>query len=293
MNDQERSGNQCARNDAASLRSQLRLPLKSGSARFGRRLCKVCDANDWKGDDWLQILDEMNLSWQRAPSRRTRKAWEWVHGMYGLRKLGFLNQRATALGVGAGKEFPLYYLANHVNHVLATDVYGGTWAGPESPREMLEHPESFAPFTYRKDRLSVRYMDGRRLELEDNSFDVAFSFSSIEHFGGHSAAKQALCEMGRVVRPGGVVVVSTELILNGQPHPEYFLPDQLYQELIEPSGLSLVEDIDFSISDETLATPIVEAGRAGWSLVTPHFIIRQDRWLFTSVIFFLGKPHLE
>ena len=239
----------------------------------------------------MSILDEMNLGFQRDPQLRHRKAWEWVHGMYGLRELGFLNDHVVALGVGAGKEFVLYYLANHVRHVLATDIYGSSF-WEEAPKEMLDHPESFAPFPYRKDRLSVRHMDGRNLELDDDSFDVVFSFSSIEHFGGHAAATRAMREMERVVRPGGVVVVATELILNGLSHAEYFLPDQTYSELVEPSGLRLAEEIDFSLSEETLSIPFVDTSRAGWQSVTPHLIIRDAEWFFTSVLLVLEKPHV-
>jgi SAM-dependent methyltransferase len=261
---------------------------RMGPSRFQRRLCKVCDTSDWRGEDWLCILDEMKNGFERDPQLRHRKTWEWVHGMYGLRELGSLDDDVTALGVGTGKEPVLYYLANHVRHVLATDLYGSS-SWEDAPTEMLDHPESLAPFPYRKDRLSVRRMDGRNLELDDDSFDVVFSFSSIEHFGGHAAATRAMREMQRVVRPGGVVVVASELILNGLSHPEYFLPDEISRELIEPSGLQLVEEIDFSLSKETLGFPIVDTRQPGWRSVTPHFIIRDDRWLFTSVLFFLQK----
>jgi SAM-dependent methyltransferase len=155
---------------------------------------------------------------------------------------------------------------------------------------MLNHPESFAPFSYRKDHLSVRHMDGRSLLFDDSSFDVVFSFSSIEHFGGHSAARRAMREMGRVVRPGGVVVIATELILNGLPHPEYFLPDEIIRELIEPSGLQLVEDIDFSLSPETLIFGATDLDSPGWESISPHYVFKRTKWLWTSVLFFGQKP---
>jgi SAM-dependent methyltransferase len=230
----------------------------------------------------------MTLGYMRDPKRRHRKAWEWVHGMYGLKLLGVLNEKTSALGVGAGKEPVLYYLANHVNRVLATDVYGtGSWE--EAPKEMLDKPESFAPFPYREDHLSVQHMDGRSLILGDASFDVVFSFSSIEHFGGHAAATRAIREMARVVRPGGVVVVVTELILNGLPHSNYFLPHQIKRELIEPSGLKLVEDIDFSLSEETSASKVVNLDDSAWQSISPHYIVRQGDWVWTSILFFLER----
>lgn len=271
-------------------------------AHFEERLCKVADPTDYENEDWLAILYE--LGHQSQPVKRYRKYWEWVQGIYGLKQLGFLRDNVHALGIGAGKESVLYYLANHVGHVLGTDMYDGTsWNGPEAPKEMLEHPESFAPFPYRKDRLSIRYMDGRNLDLDDNSFDVVFSFSAIEHFGGHAAATSAMREMGRVVRPAGVVVVATELILNGLAPPESFLPaltaflpEEIQSELIEPSGLQLVEDIDFSISDEMLAMPVAKLDSVDWhspqsvQSIPPHFIVGLGKWFWTSVLFLLTKP---
>jgi len=43
-------------------------------------------------------------------------------------------------------------------------------------------------------------MDGRRLEFPPETFDIALSFSSIEHFGGknHSGALKSVREMERV-----------------------------------------------------------------------------------------------
>jgi SAM-dependent methyltransferase len=272
-------------------RSSLHLPTtKPGPSRFSRRLCKLCDINDWQGEGWLSILDEMGLGHQRDPQKRHRKAWEWVYGVYGLKQLGMLHEGVNALGVGAGTEHVLYYLANHLGQVLATDIYGeGSFADSTAPREMLDHPESFAPFPYRHDHLSTRYMDGRRLDLPDNSFDVVFSFSSIEHFGGHAAAAESLCEMGRVVRPSGVVIITTELIVNGVSHQEFFLPDQIYRNLIEPSGLRLVEDVDFSLSEETLSA-VTNTGHMGWEEITPHVLIRYGDIVWTSIALFLEKP---
>jgi ubiquinone/menaquinone biosynthesis C-methylase UbiE len=45
-------------------------------------------------------------------------------------------------------------------------------------------------------------MDGIRLEFPSETFDIAFSFSSIEHFGGetHEGALKSLKEMKRVLK---------------------------------------------------------------------------------------------
>ena len=63
---------------------------------------------------------------------------------------------------------------------------------------MLDDPTRFSPYPYREDRLEVRHMDARKLEYPDESFDVVFSLSSIEHFGRPGGVVEASREIGRV-----------------------------------------------------------------------------------------------
>ena len=193
------------------------------------------------------MLDELHLGFGRREVHR--KHWEFVQAILGLEQLGCLTPTAIAVGVGAGREHPLYYLANRIARVHATDVYGqGDFAETDASASMLLHPETFAPFPYREDHLVVQHMDGCDLKYPAGSFNLAFSFSSIEHFGGHKRAGQAMQEMARVLRPGGIAVVTTEVVLNGRSHPEFFLPVEVDNDLVRPSGLTLVEPIDFSIA---------------------------------------------
>lgn len=56
--------------------------------------------------------------------------------------------------------------------------------------------------------LPVRQMDATRLEFEDESFDIVYSFSAFEHFPD---PRTALSEVGRVLRPGGAAYISLHL----------------------------------------------------------------------------------
>jgi SAM-dependent methyltransferase/uncharacterized protein YbaR (Trm112 family) len=48
--------------------------------------------------------------------------------------------------------------------------------------------------------------DGRYMPFADGSFDVVYSYSVIQHFS-RSHARSTICEMGRVLRPGGIACV--------------------------------------------------------------------------------------
>jgi SAM-dependent methyltransferase len=249
-------------------------------------LCKVCNLSDWESTEFLSTLDQLNLSFGRQ--YKHRKHWEFVQGILGLKRLGCLTPDALALGVGAGHEHPIYYLANYIKRVHATDIYGGgEFAETAAPAEMLVHPGKFAPFPYRQDHLVTQYMDGCTLRYPDQCFDFAFSFSSIEHFGGHKAATQSVREMARVLRSGGIAVITTELILNNVAHPDFFRPKDLKQVIIKPSGLDLIEEMDFSIPQAMIENPLDL--KTDISNRFPHIVLKLGPAVFTSVIMFLRK----
>ena len=176
------------------------------------KLNKLCCVEDWENVE----IKRYEKEWQNT--RTHRKFWEWDLGIIALERLGKLNKDSKAIGVGAGKELPLYYLANKISHVYATDIYDTTWDDEQTPTDFVENPKKYAPFEYDQNALTALRMDGTKLEFPDNTFDIAFSFSSIEHFGGknHAGALASLKEIERVLKPGGVAVITTEYILNGQ-----------------------------------------------------------------------------
>lgn len=65
---------------------------------------------------------------------------------------------------------------------------------------------SHASRTYGRDNLSFMAGDARRIRLPDDAFDVVTSFETIEHFYEHDLF---LREIRRVLRPGGVLIIST------------------------------------------------------------------------------------
>ena len=186
--------------------------------------------------------------------------------------------------MGAGDERILFWLANRIGRVVATDIHGtGTFAGNEAGPSMLSDPAAHAPYPFRQDHLEVQWMDGRRLEFPDESFDVVFSLSSIEHFGSLGDTARAAREIGRVLKPGGHAMIVTECIVESDWRDaafvdlmvrvltltqrrrgatlrrrsrvdETFTPRELRSRLIEPSGLRLIQPLDHTLSSRTRET---------------------------------------
>src|SRR5439155_5597413 len=186
---------------AGLARSAPRVPVAPGATLRGRgasTLNRVPDLSDWRVESrFVQILAELN----EQPFIH-RKPWEYAICVEGLEKLGVVTSDATALAVGAGYDRPLFYFANKIAKMIATDLYDHPQN--EGTPEMLTAPWRFAPFEYRRDHLEVRRMSGDDLEFPDAIFDFVFCLSSIEHFGSRGAMAKSLAEMKRVLKHGGV-----------------------------------------------------------------------------------------
>lgn len=287
-----------------------------------RQFAKLCDLRDWEDAELLRAIGEI-LPERDAASHVERKVWEFGQLALFLEAVGRMGEQTEALAIGAGDERIVFWLANRLGRVVATDIYGeGDFAGREALPSMLDDPAAHAPFEYRQDRLEVRWMDARWLEFPDESFDVAFSLSSFEHFGGPDDVAAASRELGRVLRPGGHAFVVTECFV--QRHPlnaapadfavrlatlgrkrrratprrravvvEVFTPRELERLIVRPSGLELMQPLDLSLSPaswDNLTRTDADGLHPATGDYWPHVLLQAGRSVFTSVALPLRKP---
>lgn len=282
---------------------------------------KLCDVADFEDPELLAMLGEI-LPERDARAHIERKAWELAMLALFLREAGRLHDGTEALAVGAGDERIVFWLANRVGRVLATDIYGaGSFAEREAEGSMLNDPRAHAPFPYREDRLEVRYMDGRALDFPDASFDVVFSVSSIEHFGGPADIARGASELGRVLRPGGHAVIITECFVRRHPLSaapvdfairvaslgrlrrratprrragvDVLTARELDRWIVRPSGLNLLQPLDRTVSAASYENVTrLRTGREpepATGRFYPHVLLEFRRSLFTSVCLVMEK----
>jgi SAM-dependent methyltransferase len=241
----------------------------------------------------------------RAAGQIHRKDWEWAMGILAMRRLGKLDKSSTVLGIGAGKELVLFYLANHVGQVHATDLYEAEAWQNFAPSDFPVNPAKYAPFPYDERALAVSRMDATRLAFRSDSFDLVFSFSSIEHFGGenHSGALSSMKEVERVLKPGGIAVIATEYIINDKEAPDlanqFYNRRTIYSDLIDKlETMHLVEPLDLMVTAKTLDT-VMDVRDAekwdksvfddGYKKMHPYILLRTGNILLTSVMLVFQK----
>jgi SAM-dependent methyltransferase len=283
---------------------------------------KVCELEDFADPGLVEIMRDVfrheieHFTPDFPKGAEYRKYWEIAMSVRAMRHFGALRPDAVVLGVGAGTEATLFYLTNHVRQVFATDLYlnHGIW-GAYAPRFMLIDPWRFAPYEFDEKRLVVQHMDGRYLKYPDNTFDGIFSSSSVEHFGEFDDIANSAYEMGRVLKIGGVLTLSTEYCI-AEPssgtvwdldHVRLFSLAELKKHIVDASGLEMVDEIDTSISPQTMASKhelrlfgkdlyeqtkkqglCPRAGEVIWSKY-PHLVLTHHGYVFGSVHLTLRK----
>ena len=265
------------------------------NAPLRRRYVKLCDLRDFDDPAVRERIDAI-VPGLEPGARLHRKHWEYALLTLFFEEEGLLGEEVRILSVGAGHETVLFWLANRVAKVVATDIYGeGDFSDVEADRTMLNDPASFSPYAYRESHLEVLHMDAKNLEFEDDSFDGVFSLSSVEHFGSWADIRRSAAELGRVLRPGGAAFIATECFLGGSmltPRVQewaarvawpirIFTPQTLRSEIVDPSGLELVQPLD-PAPPETGANVVELHGGGRITSTTgsdyPHIAVRVQRF---------------
>lgn len=228
---------------------------ESGNQVVANRFNRVIRPSDFDSEEFQE---HVRIASGRSTFPRHRKFWEWGMGFQALLELGYLDRSNVALGLGVGLEpFP-YILSRYLEHVYRTDFINedNPWMRDYATKIRAESGKpSFLPksISCEPDRVSFLNADATDLhQFEDGSIDIVFSFSSIEHFGNriksppHGSAR-CMQECERVLRPGGVCLGATELLLTDKKHHQFFQKNDFIEEVIRSHNMEPVEDFDFEL----------------------------------------------
>ena len=170
--------------------------------------------------DYADFTSELYTSYAFIPGweNLNRKAWENFALTEGLEKLGAL--KGVGLGLGCGREALLRVFPQRLNYSIVIDTayvskdcYPWEHFTPRQIQEWSGIDES---------RLLVLPADMRQIPFKEESFDVVWSNSSIEHIGDVSTVLHCFADIERVLRPDGVCGITTEWNLTGTKEVVYF-----------------------------------------------------------------------
>lgn len=265
---------------------------------------KVCEAEDFARPELSAAQRELYPDLFEIPgaiaggAARRRKAWEAALCLRALRDFGVLRPDASLLGAGAGAGPLAFHLTMHAGRVFATDLYLAPGSLSGASPLMLTEPEKLATVPFDRRKLVVQHMDGRVLDYPEGSFDGVFSLSTVEHLEDLRAAAAAAFELGRVLKPGGILALSTDYLVAGPPGARGWRGNLLFDTpalaryLVEASGLVPVDEPRLAVSELTLtgSRPLNEAGEAtaGGSEAQSLLSTRHGQ-VFGSVLLVLRK----
>ena len=269
---------------------------------FLNPLSEVINVNHYNNPAWMALHVQLEgFSTDKHVFKHTegeiyRKGWEWTNCAYGLSHLGAIKKEARALGVGAGREPIIFWLAENIKEVIATDLYGNeTWTmndGAEAPGDIIQDAAKYCPRPFQKDRVRFEVADGTQLPYENLSFDFCWSLSSIEHFGGAEAAAEAIREMGRVTKHGGIICVASEYRIDdsSQRHPESFTREQIEDFIIPAdSKLKLVNGISWKLPPKEYLDNPINTLTEDVHRRKRHVVLRDKKVHWTSFMLFFRK----
>lgn len=220
------------------------------------RLTKLCDAADWFDPALARIIREE----LRELPRFHRKQWEFAMILRALREHGLLQGDRVGLSMGGGRERLLYAVAQRVRRLVVTDLYDPAtlWEGART-----NDPDGFIkadkPFPVDDARLKALRMDMRSLDFEDECFDFCYSSCAIEHIGVREDFLRHLAEAYRVLRDGGVYVLTTEFHYGPEAieHPQnYVFSPGCLRDLLAATHFTPEPELDARIAPHKANLPI-------------------------------------
>jgi len=261
-------------------------------------LSKICEVEDFATPRLRNVIrdvfahEQLRFGPEFPSGREYRKYWEVAMAVLSFREAGLLDGNHRFLGIGAGNEPTSFYLTRFAKEVIATDLYLADGWEESADSSMLVNPGGHWPFLWDPTRLRVEDMNALALDLPAESVSGVFSSSSIEHFGDRNDVAKSLDEAWRVLRPGGILSISTEFRIEGDrpgiPGALLFDQEDVRTIFLGERKWSLVEPFDESVSPAT------------WESLSPFLDVAEDQnrqvarlgGLWTHHVTYARYPHI-
>lgn len=232
-------------------------------------LCKVVDAVDFFRPS---VIEHLRCVGQEP--RLHNKQWEYAQQLEAKKR--YFRPGGRIAGLGCGCETTIPMMAEGAEEFVVTDLYGAKGAWGDASRR----PDDLWPHVQ---NLKVVSMDMRSIALEEASFDFVSSLCAIEHVGFADAVIAVARQAGRLLRPKGVLFLTTEFTFDdrafyapGHPSGTLYLSHRELRRLFTETGLHLVEPLDLRVSTHPLNMPVWDQVNNKLFPNLPHVLYRNQ-----------------
>jgi ubiquinone/menaquinone biosynthesis C-methylase UbiE len=225
---------------------------------------KACNYEDFHHPTLVQVMrslflhDMLRFGETFPVGREDRYYWQSAVIARAFTDFRVLGPKAQILGVGAGNAPIVFWLTNKVRQVYAIDLYlrPGS-AAAQQCATMMSEPDRHWPGSWNPRRLVVQHMDPLDLRYADESFDAVFAMHALDRYPTAEESQDALREMHRVLRPGGLLSLLLEFQSDGHVFPlglpmrRLFHEKEVREEVIGSQEWTPVDAPDFGLSEHT------------------------------------------
>jgi len=189
----------------------MQLSISDAAPDFVRPVSQACTQAQFRTAEFEFWCREI-----REPFRFHRKLWEYCYLLQALSTRGMIAPGRRGLGFGVGKEMTVAVLAARGVRVTATDL-DLTSAGPEWV-DTGQHASGLAdlndkwicPTDLFAKLVDFRVEDMNAISRDLENYDFAWSLCAFEHLGSLEHGLNFVKNSLRCIRPGGILVHTTE-----------------------------------------------------------------------------------
>ncbi len=156
----------------------------------------------------------------KLPLYKHRKTWEFVYIAEVLEQKGFLKDKKTGVGFGVGKDPIIAYFVSKGVNILATDLHEDRaqqagWVKTNQYSKSLMDLNERGVTTDKEmtKKVEFQHVDMNAIPTDIKEYDFAWSACAFEHLGSIEQGLEFVKNSLKCVKPGGVVVHTTEFNL--------------------------------------------------------------------------------
>jgi ubiquinone/menaquinone biosynthesis C-methylase UbiE len=219
----------------SELDAHLKSDLYNQHVKFNQRFLKTNDA----------AMESYGKLWAKDTFRLWSRRWEYPFAAQRIIEFASVHQQSAGaqpqgqspfrvLDAGSGVTYFPYFLCAHIRDAQVTCFDS--------------NPAYHSMFKAIHEAMSdchVKFLEGmlQKIPLPDNSFDAVCCISVLEHTSNY---EEILDEFARVLRPGGLLLLTFDLSLDGK----FELPRDIATKLLESLARKFVVPDGVSLTDE-------------------------------------------